>query len=186
MKTLLSFVAVGCLAVTLALAVEKSGGGHDLRQFKLGEHLFGPQTTASSMHGKAVMLDCWGIHCGPCLAMMPEVEGIAKRYPDKLVMVGVHSQELNKPAIEAVVKKNNLTYSIVNGVSSPVPFSQLPHVFLFDATGALVFNGSPFDKDFQRSLHQAVESVSASATATPSGLDSLRKLATPAPATSLQ
>ena len=177
MKTLLSLLAGGCLALTL-LAADKSAD-HQLRQFKLGEHLFGPQATQASMHGKAVMLDCWGIHCGPCLAIMPEVENIAKRYQNKLAVVGVHCQENDKQAIEAVVKKNNLSYPIVNNMTSPVQFDGLPHVFLFDAQGEMAFSGSPFDKEFERTLHKIVYSVTPAAT--PSGLDMLRKPGTPAP-----
>ena len=184
MKPLLPLLAVGLLALAFTASAEKSptSGGHDIRQFKLGPHLFGPQLTATTMQGKAVMLDCWGIHCPPCLAMMPEVEGIAKEYANKLVMVGVHSQENNKSAVEAVVKKNSLSYTIVQGVNSPVKFEMLPHVFLFDAKGEMVFDGSPFDKEFKPALHKAVNSVSAGAAATPSALDALIKQnATPAP-----
>jgi len=178
-KTALSFLAFTCLALALVIGAEKSEGEHSLQQFRLGAHLFGPPPT--SMQGKAVLLDCWGIHCGPCLAMMPEVERISKQYGQRLVVVGVHSQENDRPAIEAVVKKNHLSYSIVNGVSGPVKFEMLPHVFIFDSSGEMIFSGSPFDNKFKPSLTKAVNSVSAAAAATPSGLDMLKQMATPAP-----
>jgi len=178
-KTALALLACTCLAFALLLGADKSGGSHTLQQFRLGQHLFGPPTP--SLAGKAVMLDCWGIHCPPCLAMMPEVERISKQYGQRLVVIGVHSQDNNLSAIEAVVKKNNLTYPIVKGVSSPVQFEMLPHVFLFDSSGAMIFEGSPFDAKFKPSLTKAVNSVSATVAATPDAFDSLKRVSTAPP-----
>ena len=144
-----------------------------LSQFKLGAYITGPQATLESAAGKAVLIDAWGIHCGPCL---PDIEKIAKRYKDKMVVFGAHSQAGSDDEVKEVVKKNKLTYTITQGVTSPVPFNAIPRVFVFDTKGALVYFGSPFDKEFDRSLHKAVSGAGGSPPgATPSGLDWLKK-----------
>ena len=66
--------------------------------------------------------------------------------------------------------------TITQGVTSPVPFNAIPRVFVFDTAGALVYTGSPFDKEFERSLRKAVSGAGgSSAGAKPSGLDWLKK-----------
>ena len=147
-----------------------------LSQFKLGAYITGPQATLDSASGKAVLIDAWGIHCGPCLASLPDIEKIAKRYKDKMVVFGAHSQAGTDDEVKEVVKKNKLTYTITNGVTSPVPFNAIPRVFVFNTAGALVYFGSPFEKEFERSLHKAVSGAGSSgAGAKPSGLDWLKK-----------
>ncbi len=36
---------------------------------------------------KPVLVDFWGPRCGPCLALMPAVEGLADKYGEKLKLV---------------------------------------------------------------------------------------------------
>jgi hypothetical protein len=107
---------------------------------------------------------------------LPDIEKIAKRYKEKMVVFGAHSQAGSDDEVKSVVKKNKLSYTITNGVTSPIPFNTIPRIFVFDTTGALVFTGSPFDKEFERSLHKATSGASGGAAgAKPSGLDYLKK-----------
>ena len=169
MKTLL--VALALLAVTLTLRAAEATPAAQLSQFKLGAYITGPQTTLADATGKAVLIDAWGIHCGPCLASLPDIEKISRQ----MLVFGAHSQAGTDDEVKDVVKKNKLTYTITNGVNSPISFSGIPRVFVFDTTGALVFTGSPFDAEFEHSLRKATQGASAPAGAKPSGLDALKK-----------
>ena len=173
MKTLL--VALALLAATLTLRAAEATPAAQLSQFKLGAYITGPQTTLADATGKAVLIDAWGIHCGPCLASLPDIEKISKHYKDKMLVFGAHAQAGTDDEVKDVVKKNKLTYTITNGVNSPISFSGIPRVFVFDTTGALVFTGSPFDTEFERSLRKATQGASGAAGAKPTGLDALKK-----------
>ena len=164
------------LTAAASLHAAEATPSAQLSQFKLGAYITGPQATLESAAGKAVLIDAWGIHCGPCLASLPDIEKIAKRYKDKMLVFGAHSQAGSDDEVKEVVKKNKLSYTITQGVTSPVPFNVIPRVFVFDTKGALVYFGSPFDKEFERALHKAVSGASGSAPGTaPSGLDWLKK-----------
>ena len=178
--TLLTTTLTLRAAPALPARLAPSATTAQLSQFKLGNYITGPQLTLADAAGKAVLIDAWGIHCGPCLASLPDIEKIAKHYKGKMLVFGAHSQAGTDAEVKGVVNKNKLTYTIANGVNSPISFSGIPHVFVFDTTGTLVFTGSPFDKEFERSLHKATQGAQASApAATPSGLDALKAPASP-------
>lgn len=45
--------------------------------------------------GKPVMIDCWATWCGPCMAMSPLVDELAKEYEDKVVIGKYNVDENN-------------------------------------------------------------------------------------------
>ncbi len=173
MKAIL--VSLALLAAAVSLRAADAAPSAQLSQFKLGATITGPPVTLADAAGKAVLIDAWGIHCGPCLASLPDIEKISKHYKDKMLVFGAHSQAGTDDEVKDVVKKNKLTYTITQGVSSPIPFSGIPRVFVFDTTGALVYTGSPFEPEFERSLRKATQGASGAAGAKPSGLDALKK-----------
>ena len=173
MKAIL--VSLTLLAAAVTLRAAEAMPSAQLSQFKLGTYITGPQVTLADAAGKAVLIDAWGIHCGPCLASLPDIEKISKHYKDKMLVFGAHSQAGTDAEIMDVVKKNKLSYTIVKSVSSPISFSGIPRVFVFDTTGALVYTGSPFEQEFERSLRKATQGASGAAGARPTGLDALKK-----------
>jgi len=168
--TLLSLTVIAALsAFSFAAGKEKTSvADHQISEFKLGTHITGPEVSAADLQGKAVLIDAWGVHCGPCLASLPDIEKIAKRYKDKMVVIGAHSQSATDDEVREVVKKNRLSYTITKGVNGPVNFSS----FVFDTTGKMLFEGHPMDKDFDKAVRKSVQG--ASGTAAPSALDSLK------------
>ncbi len=127
-----------------------------LSDFTIGALRSGPAVSLANTGGKAVVIEAWGVHCGPCLASLPHIEQLAKRNKADTIVIGAESQNSPDAEIQDIVKKNKLSYTITKGgVRGPVSFSGIPHAFVFDTTGKLVFHGSPFDKDFEKSIRQA-------------------------------
>jgi thiol-disulfide isomerase/thioredoxin len=175
MKSLLPLVALAIAStLTAAHGAETAVPSHNLSEFKVGRTITGPAVDLGQAKGKAVFIDAWGIHCGPCLALMPEIEKMSRRYKDKLVVIGAHSQQGTDDEIKAVVKDKRVSYGITEGVRSPVDFNGLPFGFIFDADGALLFAGRPSDREFDKAIRKAVQSVSDSASKT-SALDTLKR-----------
>ena len=155
MKALLSFLASGALALTTFPAEKTTTPSATLAQFKVGQLITGPAVDLANTGGKAVVIEAWGVHCGPCLASLPEMERLSKRNKADTIFIGAHSQDASDEEVKEVVKKNRLSYSIVKGVNGPVSFSAIPHAFVFDTTGALIFHGLPSDKDFESAVRKA-------------------------------
>ncbi len=146
-----------------------------LSDFKIGAHITGPEVALDQLAGKGVVIERWGVNCGPCIASLPHIEKIAKRGKDKLVVIGAHSQSATDEEVKEVVKKHRLSYTITKGASGPVKTSGIPHAFVFNTKGELIFSGHPADKDFDSAVRKATQGAAGSST-TGSGLDALKKL----------
>jgi thiol-disulfide isomerase/thioredoxin len=148
---------------------------YNISQFKLGTYITGPQLTLDNAKGKAVLIDVWGVHCGPCLRSLPDIENISKRLKDKMVVFGAHAQGGPVEAVKAVVAQNKLTYTIVDNLQSPIPSNTIPHVYVFDAAGGMIFSGTPFDPNFSRALQFATKGVTKAPAQRESSLDAFKK-----------
>ena len=156
MKKILSLLTATILAASAFAAAKKDAvPSATLADFKVGELITGPSVDLTNTGGKAVVIEAWGVNCGPCLAGLPEMERMAKRNRADTIVIGAHSQSATDEQVKEVVKKNKLSYSIVKGVRGPVNFSGIPHAFVFDTTGTLVFSGHPGDKDFDSAVRKA-------------------------------
>lgn len=50
--------------------------------------------------GKPVMIDCWATWCGPCVAMTPIVDELAKEYEGKVVIGKYNVDENNELSVK--------------------------------------------------------------------------------------
>lgn len=132
--------------------------GHNLSEFKIGDLITGPEVKLEDLKGKAVVIENWGVHCGPCIASLPDMQKMSKRHKDNLVVIGAHSQNATDDEVKEVVKKHRLTYSIVKGSNPPSDVSSgtIPHAYVFDAEGKLLFHGVPSDREFEKAVRKAL------------------------------
>lgn len=66
----------------------------------------------SSYKGKYVLVDFWGVWCGPCVAEMPQVKEFGERYKDKLEIVGINSGD-TKTKMMTFLEKNDYDWQQV-------------------------------------------------------------------------
>ena len=124
--------------------------------------LFGDEPTENAMGGKVVVIENWGVKCPPCIAMLPHLADLDKRYRDKgLLIIGAESQGHSKNDIEPLLKKANVNYTITSGASGPIQVRGIPRAFVFNVEGGLVFDGHPGDEGFDRSIKKALRDVGA-------------------------
>lgn len=74
--------------------------------------------TLSELEGKIVLLDFWTYGCINCIHVIPELQALEERYPNELVVIGVHSAKfLNESEtrnIRQVAQRYGRTHPIVN------------------------------------------------------------------------
>ena len=78
----------------------------------------GKPVTLAELHGKVVILDFWTYGCINCFHVIPDLEKLEAKYPQSLVIIGVHSAKFATEGktehIAAVVQRYGLKHPVVN------------------------------------------------------------------------
>jgi thiol-disulfide isomerase/thioredoxin len=122
---------------------------------KLGTQLAGAALTADDLKGKVVVVDFWGVNCAPCLAAMPGTAALNAELSDfGLVVIGSHVQDATPGRIRSVAASRGANFPITDQtrVNGGNDFQGIPHVMVFDHTGACVYRGSPKEAEVKARL----------------------------------
>ncbi|MDX1679107.1 MAG: TlpA disulfide reductase family protein [Akkermansiaceae bacterium] len=145
-------------AFLLPCAHAKDGKQQQLSEWSLGETLFGEEVKIDDLAGKVVVLEYWGVRCPPCIASLPHLAKLDRRYRDDgLVIIGAESQGHSKKQIEPVLKGAKVEYTITKGARGPVNVRGIPHILVFDRAGNKVFDGRPSDRKFDSAVKDALK-----------------------------
>lgn len=135
---LLTVMASAAMFFSIAHAVEWKG-------LDEASWYSGPKLTAEDLAGKVVLVDNWGVYCGPCRASLPRIEQIWKSFKSKpFMLVGSHCQGREDEKVAELVKENKLTYpmyerfSLANDAPS---FSGIPFIYVVNHRGKVVYAG---------------------------------------------
>ena len=105
MKRLIALVVVAAGALTLRAAA--------WRGLTEAGYYSGPKLTEDDLDGKVVLVDCWGVNCPPCRALLPRMEQIWQGFKSKpFVLLGSHCQGRAPEKVAELVKANKLTCPI--------------------------------------------------------------------------
>ena len=72
-------------------------------------------TGPPDLAGKVVLVDFWGITCGPCVAELPEVQAAADHFAAKskdFVLIGLHDSGATVDQVAEFARKRGLTYRL--------------------------------------------------------------------------
>lgn len=106
----------------------------------------------TSLEGKLVALDAWGLSCPPCLAAMPEMIALNRKYSvhKDFVLIGVTSDPYQYASADLPALKKYV--GIMDGLDWPIGYgavpvmeslgiAQLPTLILFNREGKAVWRG---------------------------------------------
>jgi thiol-disulfide isomerase/thioredoxin len=79
-------------------------------------------TDAPDLRGKVVLIDFWGISCGPCVAELPDVQALAKTFAGQdFILIGLHESGGQVHDVAEFARKQGLTYQLA--IDRPDPDS---------------------------------------------------------------
>ena len=132
-----------------------------LEGIELGTHVYGPQITSEDLAGKAVVFEYWGDLCSPCIRAIPHLTELQNDHADKLQIV---ANQVWTPNLEAAKKAwtnaggSDKVAVINHGVlkNAKDKIKGVPHSFVFDAQGKLIWDGHPLAEEFDAAVKAAV------------------------------
>lgn len=65
------------------------------------------------LEGKIIFLEFFGHRCPPCLASIPHLIDLQKKYKNKLAVIAVEVQGLNNAQLKQFAKKKGMNYIVV-------------------------------------------------------------------------
>lgn len=97
------------------------------------------------LNGRIIVLDFWFTHCAPCVASIPELNHLAKQYPE-VVFISITFDEPDE--IDKFLDKMVMYYPTGSDPDQKTikayGVSAFPETFLIDKDGVIQWQGSPF------------------------------------------
>lgn len=102
--------------------------------------------TAKDLKGKVVILDFWTLCCINCIHILPDLAKLEKKYPNELVVIGVHSakfeNEKDTKSIRKAILRYEIAHPVVNDADHKIwdrySVNSWPTFAVFDPAGKLV------------------------------------------------
>jgi len=104
--------------------------------------LDGKPLTLAGSKGKVVLLNFWATWCGPCLAEIPDLVELQKKYKDRLQILGLVVDDEDLDAIKKFAARFGINYPVALATSDiriqygGIP--ALPTSFVLDSEGRVV------------------------------------------------
>lgn len=129
---------------TRVKGIESTLIGKTVPDFTSNKTIDGTDFTFSSLRGKYVLIDFWGVWCGPCVSEMPTVKEYANKYADKLTILGINSGD-TKEKMVGFLKKNGYDWQqIMSGKDTDnlvlrFNVAGFPTKFIIDPEGKILY-----------------------------------------------
>jgi thiol-disulfide isomerase/thioredoxin len=100
----------------------------------------------SKLKGKVVLLDFWTYGCINCMHIIPDLKRLEKKYPNELVVIGVHSakfeNEKDTENIRRIILRYEIEHPIVNDADFAIwnayAVNAWPTRYLIDPAGYII------------------------------------------------
>lgn len=112
--------------------------------------------TMKDLKGKIVILDFWTLCCINCIHILPDLDKLEKKYPNELVVIGVHSPKFDNEKETESIRKAILRYEVKHPVVNDAEMkiwknyqvSSWPTMYVIDPEGN-VYRGTTGEGNYE-------------------------------------
>jgi len=132
-------------------AIEETKIGKQAPELITENTMSGDTFKLSDLKGNYVLLDYWGTWCGPCMAEMPKIKEINKKYADKnFVIVGIDQGDPIQKWKKAI-EDNEFTWTQIrttdeNDLRIPFNVNAFPTKILIDPEGKIIYSSKNLEE----------------------------------------
>jgi len=147
LKPILFFLAVGGLAVYVAMWQYQQGDGGIIRIGQMAPDFSvktadGREVRLSDYRGKLVFINFWASWCAPCASEMPDLEILNKAFKNRKFQMLTFSVDVNPNDAEKFYKEHKLSMPWFpdpgRRVADRYKVSVYPETFLIDGNGHII------------------------------------------------
>ncbi len=141
-------------------------------EWTIAEWTDGKERKLSDYRGKTVVLDFWGIWCGPCINGIPAMKQLQDRYKDQdVVFVGIHTAGTDMSLVKRLLKQQDWNFTVGLDTGEEIVTGKTvrryaihgyPSVIVIDRNGTIAFNSGDFPRDrelFMREMEAMARSA---------------------------
>ncbi|HNR31117.1 MAG TPA: redoxin family protein [Candidatus Hydrogenedentes bacterium] len=165
MKNLL--VCALLLTAAAILPARAADLGDKAPELQAAEWVKGQPVTLSEIkeQKKVAVVEFWATWCPPCRASIPHLTELQKKYKDTVVFIGVSREEPGtvKPFVEKQGDKMDYRVAVdaegkmTKGYMEAYGIEGIPHAFLVNREGRVVFHAHPMEPKFEEALKAVLE-----------------------------
>jgi len=139
---------------------EASRTGKDAIDFTL-QDLSGKRVRLSDFKGRTVILDFWATWCGPCVAEIPKLEALHRKYKEKgLVVIGMNTESDHAKVKDYV--RDKISYPVlldVEGKAKEYGVQGLPTKIYIDTEGKIRYRDLGFMPGKEKEMEDKIEKL---------------------------
>ena len=123
--------------------------GKEFKNLEFGTALAGTLPTKQELKGKVLLIDFWATWCGPCRAVIPEMNDWKKKFEKDLVIVGVSDE--TSEVVKQFMTKTKMDYTVTTDASKTMSkvlgVQGIPHVLVISQDGIVRYQGFPSQQE---------------------------------------
>lgn len=120
------------------------------------------ETSIANLRGEVILVEKWGVKCGPCLALIPHLVDLQADYGGRgLHIFAFEAQGHTPDEIKACMEeRGGGSYPVAaGGGASYQTDGGIPHAWLIGVDGKVIWQGNPHDGNLDRLMKEELAKV---------------------------